>query len=686
MRHTHTPSGQLRHQSFLTGTANRPNSSADEETVMTPTLSGTLSTSGKLVPTNGVESATASGTDSLHASEIVSTATAAASTVTFAPGTVTYTVPEITGDTVVNDGTILAAVSQSTVDPLQLVNNSLIIVQADNSLLIAAPITSDFAAPSAPVLATLEASGAAYTTTGLLGSDTSGPITWTGTAAETGSQDWFAYSGSMASEILKETYGGTQASADFSNSTLEALGAPNRAVGLAVGSADPGNPTAGLPSTDSISYGFSSALPSSTSFFLWDPGAGYNSAGPYSFTFSASLDGVPVSTAGWSFQVEYPFNIASSTDYTIDAQTGTITVNNYSGYPLPDAVIVATPNAPVDAVSVTASTIAYDFWGLAFAQAGPQIQVQGGATLELGAAVDASQTVDLGASSVLELDQPTSFAGTIADFFLGDTIELKSSSSAGYYFDGFDNATNVMTVGEASGASFDLQFALGENYASADFDFTSDSSGNMMITTDAVPCYCRGTMILTDRGEVAVEALRIGDYLMTQGGTSRPLRWIGTRSYAGRFAAGNRTVLPVLIARNAIADNVPHRDLMVSPLHAMFLDGVLVPAAALVNGASIRQLSAMDEIAYYHLELDSHDLIVAEGAWSESFVDDDSRTMFHNVAEYRALHPDAASGPAIYCAPRIEAGPVLETIRRRLVARVTSKSDRRHLAARRLRA
>ena len=178
-----------------------------------------------------------------------------------------------------------------------------------------------------------------------------------------------------------------------------------------------------------------------------------------------------------------------------------------------------------------------------------------------------------------------------------------------------------------------------------------------MSTADIAPCYCDGTLILTDRGERRVETLAIGDCVITADGVARPIRWIGRRSYAGHFARGTH-VLPICFKAGALDVNRPRRDLWVSPHHAMFLDGVLIEGIDLVNGASIIQAERVERVDYFHVELDSHDIIVAEGALSESFVDDDSRGMFQNAHEFAALYPDStdASGALLCAARRIWGG------------------------------
>jgi len=128
-------------------------------------------------------------------------------------------------------------------------------------------------------------------------------------------------------------------------------------------------------------------------------------------------------------------------------------------------------------------------------------------------------------------------------------------------------------------------------------------------------------------------------------------------------------ILPVCIKAGALDVRVPARDLWISPHHAMFIDGVLIEARDLVNGISIVQAEQIEQVDYFHVELDTHDVIVAQGALSETFVDDDSRGMFHNVHEFDALYPDAARQPARYYAPRLEGGYEVEAVRRRIALR-----------------
>lgn len=101
----------------------------------------------------------------------------------------------------------------------------------------------------------------------------------------------------------------------------------------------------------------------------------------------------------------------------------------------------------------------------------------------------------------------------------------------------------------------------------------------------------------------------------------------------------------------------------------MYCEGVLIEAKDLVNGVSVVQAESVERVEYFHIELETHDVIIAEGALSESFIDDDCRGMFHNAHEYRILYPDTPNEPVRFYAPRLEGGYEVEAARRRIELR-----------------
>ena len=295
-----------------------------------------------------------------------------------------------------------------------------------------------------------------------------------------------------------------------------------------------------------------------------------------------------------------------------------------------------------------------------------------GALADFASAADSAGLITFDATTTggtLELDDTSTLASIIMGFAPGDMIDLTA-----FEYDPNGSAAvlpgNVLELTE-NGSTYDLQLDPAQSLAGLFFTLSEDQSGNdgTLITETTVACYARGTRIATPSGEVTIECLAIGDLVQTQSGASRPIKWIGRRSYAPRFAARNPAVQPVLIRAGALAPNVPRRDLTVSPLHAMYLDGALIPACDLVNGLSILRVPPGEPIHYIHLEFETHDVVLAEGAPSESFIDDGSRQLFHNAAEFQALYPKARPNPAAYYAPRLSNGPLVETVRRRILKR-----------------
>jgi hypothetical protein len=162
-------------------------------------------------------------------------------------------------------------------------------------------------------------------------------------------------------------------------------------------------------------------------------------------------------------------------------------------------------------------------------------------------------------------------------------------------------------------------------------------------------CMLQGTHVLSSRGTEPVENLSIGDCVVTLRGEAKPIKWIGRRRFTqGLASRWPDSVNPIRIARSALADNVPHADLYLSPMHALFIDGVLIPVKDLVNGTSISRAmpEGMRDIEYFHIELEVHEVILAEGAPVETLLITDGRENFSNFVEYERRY-GRETGPAM---------------------------------------
>lgn len=162
-----------------------------------------------------------------------------------------------------------------------------------------------------------------------------------------------------------------------------------------------------------------------------------------------------------------------------------------------------------------------------------------------------------------------------------------------------------------------------------------DGGGNPM-------CFLCGTSIMTPRGEASIESLQVGDLVKTARGKDMAVKWIGRHLYKRNGTSWQASVVPIRIARHAIDEQAPRRDLYVSPGHALLIDGVLIRAKDLVNGISIAPALPDDRemIEYYHIVLDTHEAILAEGVAAETFLlKANNHEAFTNFGEFKRLHP-----------------------------------------------
>ena len=153
-------------------------------------------------------------------------------------------------------------------------------------------------------------------------------------------------------------------------------------------------------------------------------------------------------------------------------------------------------------------------------------------------------------------------------------------------------------------------------------------------------CFAKGTHIRTPQGEQRVEDLQIGDLVVTMHAGAQPVRWIGRNTYRKNGASWRKDIIPLRVACSAVDDNLPHRDLFLSPGHGLFIDGFLMPATDLANGDSIAPVAPVgaESIEYFQIEMEAHAVIWAEGMPVETFGGGNYEA-FDNFEEFKALYP-----------------------------------------------
>jgi hypothetical protein len=279
-----------------------------------------------------------------------------------------------------------------------------------------------------------------------------------------------------------------------------------------------------------------------------------------------------------------------------------------------------------------------------------------------GAPIDLSSTTINGFDAGADKLQFENLAGTVDHY----TITSQGSSQTLELFDNNNQSLGAVTTENTNFTSGSYHVGDANSPISL-----SENGGDVTISAQpaAAPCYVEGTRILTPRGEVAVEALKASDIVITASGQERLVIWVGQKTVRPARHAHPHEVNPVRIRKGAFGEGLPLRDLRVSPGHAVFVDGVLVPAGHLANGATIVQ-EEVERVRYFHVELDAHDVLIADGLPCESYLDDGNRMSFANAGEsvemLGRLDPKSWDDA---CAPMVAAGPQLTAIQQRLHTR-----------------
>ncbi len=306
-----------------------------------------------------------------------------------------------------------------------------------------------------------------------------------------------------------------------------------------------------------------------------------------------------------------------------------------------------------------------------------RVIVAGGGTVTTTGTVAAGGTIELGSGgNALVLTAASGFSATIAGFGISETITLTGVTDA---VSAAITGGNTLVVDRSGNPDIALILDSGTNYAGV--TFTVGDGGSDFITTD-LACFVAGTRIDTPEGPVAVEDLAAGQLVLTASGETVPVKWIGWRALDLTRHPDPRLARPIRVRAGAFADGMPVRDLLLSPDHALYTDGVLVPARLLVNHATIVEETTCQAVTYFHVELDVHDILLAEGMPAESYLDTGNRGMFANAGLPLILHPDLRAPDlrapdlrtttergAESCAPVAETPDQVQPIWQALVAR-----------------
>ena len=259
------------------------------------------------------------------------------------------------------------------------------------------------------------------------------------------------------------------------------------------------------------------------------------------------------------------------------------------------------------------------------------------------------------------------FQGGRGGFGGGGGGGFYGGGGGGGYTGGGGGGGNGRYGAGGGGTSFDAGTAVAARTISG------QNAGNGKVV---VTCFATGTLIRVMReagpADIAVEALAVGDIAITSSGEHRQIRWVGHRTHRLQGTLQPRAAWPVRVAAHAFGDTRPDRDLYLSPGHSVcvtVIDEALIPVQELVNGSTIAY-AEMDEITYWHVELETHDILLANNLPAESFLE---------MGANRALIDDAAAPDlplevlqrthADFCRPLVDGGPLLAVLRQRLEER-----------------
>ena len=278
-------------------------------------------------------------------------------------------------------------------------------------------------------------------------------------------------------------------------------------------------------------------------------------------------------------------------------------------------------------------------------------------------ASDDSTTINPGGVMYITGGTPTNI-----HFIAGGSIWLPQVDTSYPPYLQFDQQSDILTVHTSNQPTATLLHLTGD-YSQSYFTFGTYTNGpanapSTIRIMETSLCFCSGVQIATIMGERRVEQLCVGDEVLTAAGQVRPIRWIGSQSAV--ISPSNR---PVIVRKGAFADDRPSRDVRVTRGHCFLFRDVLIPIEHLINGDTILWDARSRTMELFHIELDRHDVLIADNAFAESFRDVGNRSGFTSPARTAR-----AAGSMPTCAPVVCRGPIVERTKRWLQERAARLS------------
>ncbi|KXV62252.1 hypothetical protein AD949_12615 [Acetobacter orleanensis] len=358
------------------------------------------------------------------------------------------------------------------------------------------------------------------------------------------------------------------------------------------------------------------------------------------------------------------------TGSTINVIGGTATLSGNSGASLIDALSGSTINIEHGGTFNTGDALASILSGttINFGDGGGTLIINGGGTL-----------INIAGSSINNYDPSK------------DTIELKGTTTPVYQYNisGNGNARTIILYDKDGHALAEYSANLANGVELKNGNYYVSSTNNPLeisysgSNTYIGACFLAGSMIRTTKGDIAVEDVRVGDDVIAfdwQNKTDsvRSVVWVGKAHVNVRQGLpDDEAGYPVRVLKNAIADGVPYKDMLITAEHCLFFNGAFVPARMLVNGVSIFYDKSITSYEYYHVETEQHSVITADGMLTESYLDTGNRMSFRQDGKVVTLRGAAKNWDKDSSAPLCVERAFVEPLFRSLEWRANSVAGSR---------